>query len=828
MRGLPLLKDWKFILGEPEGVHLLSTDDSHFKTVDLPHDWSVAFSFDQEKGESCTGYLLGGIGWYRKHFMTTKDMAHNTIIINCDGIYNRATIYCNGKRVTFHPYGYSPCLVDVTDYLNPLGEDNVIAIKVDHTRYADSRWYTGSGIYRKVSMHILPMIHIPVWGISVTTPRIEQDFAIIRSQVTLHNTTQEKNAIDIVGKVYDGNQLIEKKVIACDIEKQTWSDVIIDFEISNPVKWEIHHGKLYDIKVEVVLDGRIIQTESTRTGIREFYFDADKGFFLNGSNRLIKGVCLHHDAGLVGAAVPLDVWKRRLKLLKECGCNAIRTAHNPASEDFLDLCDEMGFLVQEEFFDEWDNPKDKRKNGVEKFVDDLSRGHAEFFREYAKEDVQNIVKRDRNHPCIFQWSIGNEIEWTYTKYNNATGYFGKDATGVYTWTLPPYSKEKIRKNINKIPRDYYDVDTTARQLTQWTKAVDRTRPVLANCILPTVSYETGFIDELDIVGYSYRRVIYDYGHENYPKKPIMGTENMPQWHEWKAVLEKEHIPGIFIWTGIDHMGEGWVQKLWPRRGSNLALLDFAGFKKPAYHMFKSLWRDEPHIKMFTQRLEHSLYEQNDAAQLQEKVEGAWQTRDWFWHDVNPYWNYQEGESIVVEAYSNCDHIALYLNDALIATRYLKDFEDHIYKWHVPFVRGTLKAIGVKDGETIESVIQTVGAVKAIELEVDKNVITTDGDSVVHVIAKLVDEKGNVTTNQEARIDFAVEGANKIRGVDNGCSDNVQDYQSTSIVTHQGKCLMIVQGLEEGTLHIQGKCVTMDLVSNLCTVEVQQLGKNETC
>ncbi|QGG56421.1 glycoside hydrolase family 2 TIM barrel-domain containing protein [Paenibacillus sp. B01] len=819
MRGIPFIQDWKFILGEPESPHLLATDDTSWRTLDLPHDWSVEFPFDQEKGEACTGYLPGGIGWYRKRFTSTPEMTGSKVIINFDGIYNRASIYCNGQLVRFHPYGYSPCLVDITDCLHAEGEDNLIAVKVDHSRYADSRWYTGSGIYRKAALHIMPKLHIPVWGTYYTTPDVDDASAVVRGVITLRNDEAGPQQAELICSLFgpDG-QLAAKERVSCSLAGNQSEELQMEWKIPNPERWEIHDGKLYRAIIEVVDDGRTIQTVEDRIGIREFRFDVDKGFYFNGRITLIKGVNLHHDGGLVGAAVPLDVWRRRLETLKACGCNAIRTAHNPASEDFLDLCDEMGFLVQEEFFDEWDNPKDKRSNGGEQRVDDITRGHAEYFREYAKQDLQDTVLRDRNHPCIFQWSIGNEIEWTYPKYNEATGYFGMNASGNYFWTLPPNSKDKIREIIQGLPRDAYDIDKTARLLSRWTKELDTTRPVTANCILPSASYESGYIDELDIAGYSYRRVIYDYGHQHYPDKPILGTENVAQWHEWKAVLEREHIPGIFLWTGIDHMGEA-IQKPWPRKGSNLGLLDFAGFQKPSYHMFKSLWNEEAHVHLVTQTVEESLYRLNEAGELVEKVPGGWQERVWFWHDVNSHWNYRDGELVVVEVYSNCEEVSLYLNNTLVAAKRLEQFEDHIYKWAVPYAAGELRAVGKRAGESTSASIHTVGPIHSIQLLGDKDILQIHPDHVVHVTVQLLDAQGHAITNQNVELAFEVEGECRILGVDNGSPDNVQPYQSTSLVTELGRGLLLVQGTKPGELAIKAKCAAIHAISNICKVKV---------
>ncbi|MGS0523886.1 glycoside hydrolase family 2 TIM barrel-domain containing protein [Zobellia nedashkovskayae] len=292
----------------------------------------------------------------------------------------------------------------------------------------------------------------------------------------------------------------------------------------------------------------------------------------------IKGVCLHHDGGMVGAAVPDDVWRRRLTKLKKAGCNAIRISHNPGSEAFLNLCDEMGFLVQDEFFDEWDNPKDKRKNMNEQSVDYVTRGYTEHFQEWAEKDLKNTILAHRNHPSIIQWSIGNEIEWTYPRNTDATGFFNNMGwQGNYFFSEPPFTPEQIKEQLKTLPKEKYDIGKTAQKLAKWTKELDTTRYVTANCILPSASHLSGYTDALDVVGYSYRRVIYDYGHKNYPNEVIMGTENLPQWHEWKAVMERPFISGLFLWTGIDYMGES--NGGWPKKGTNSGLLNSEVLKK---------------------------------------------------------------------------------------------------------------------------------------------------------------------------------------------------------------------------------------------------------
>lgn len=814
--------NWKFLLGNEPGAHLLEYDDASWRNVQIPHDWSVEKDFDPVEGEACTAFLTGGFGWYRKKFRTTEEMRDQNVYIVFDGIYNRSTVYVNGEKVKFHPYGYSPLCIDVTGYLYEVGEENIIAVAVDHERYADSRWYTGSGIYRKVSMYILPKVHIPVWGTFFTTPFVTAEKAVACGKITLVNDKIHDENLILNCYLYDSeSSLVEKQERNVLIYKGSKREIDISFQIENPVLWDIHKGNMYSVTVEIVSEKEVIQSYQTRFGIREFRFDPEKGFFLNGISRKIKGVCLHHDGGAVGAAVPLAVWRRRLEKLQECGCNAIRTAHNPASEDFLNLCDEMGFLVQEEFYDEWDNPKDKRNNGTE-FPDKVNfytRGHAEFFQEYAKSDLQNTILRDRNHPCIFQWSIGNEIEWTYPKYNAATGYFNADASGNYFWTLPPYSREKIKDNIRQIPREHYEIGETAHKLAAWTKEMDVTRPVVANCILPSASYESGYTDALDIVGFSYRQVVYDYCHENYPDKPILGTENLGQWHEWKAVLEREFVSGIFIWTGVDYLGEAGRGNPWPVKGTSSGLIDFCGFEKPSYHMFKALWNEEPHIHMETQRLEDSLYEMDADGVLVEKVKDNWKHMLWLWQDVNPYWAYREGEKIVIEAYTNCECAELFCNDKSYGIQYLKDHADHILKWVIPYETGQIKVKGIENQKyVVEDELVTPSDFEALSLEADKNELHADVDDAVHVVLALRDQMNRWIRHQEQEVIFHVSGPCRICSVDNGSKQNVYAYQGKKIETYQGRAMLVIQADKPGIIEVTAECG--NVISNKVTINVK--------
>ncbi len=783
-------------------VHM-DEEDSNWRKVRLPHDWSVEFPFDLEKGEGCTGYLLGGIGWYRKYFKTTEDMVGKKVIINFDGIYNRSNIYCNNQFIKFHPYGYSPCLIDISEYLKPVGEENIISVKVDHSRYADSRWYTGSGIYRKVSMHILERVNIPVWGLYFTSPVITSENAIIHGEIEVENGTSNSKRVLVKTSIIDPNGIeVAKKNSNVSVEPHNKSLLKLELIVKKPILWDIDATNMYQVKVQLVNEDRIAQEEYLKIGLRTSEFDPEKGFFLNGKSTLIKGVCLHHDAGIVGAAVPNDVWRRRLELLKACGCNAIRTAHNPYSEEFFDLCDEIGFLVQEEFYDEWDYAKDKRWNCADRKCDYISRGHVEFFKHYAKEDLQAVMKRDRNHPCIFQWSLGNEIEWGYPQCDEYTGYFHKDSNAHWAWDLPPYSPEKIQKMIAAIPEERYSLRKTANQLANWTREMDLSRHVTSNCVMPASSHLDGYTDALDVVGYSHRHMLYDYGHENYPDKPIMGCESGPTWFQWKATEDRDFISGMFMWTGIDYLGEAdYSRRNIYKKGSGSGIIDFAGFPKTGWHVFKTWWEEEAYIFANTSKVEESGYMLDENNVLVEREKDIWKQPQRYKEFVNEHWNYGDNELVLIEAYSNCEDVTLLVNGKVVSTQYSHNSIDKAFRWIVPYKIGNITVIGKKDGEECNYQIHTTGALSEIVLESDKLELTTDYDCVSHLVVTLHDEKGQSISNKEENIEFFLEGPYINMGVDNGAATNFQAFQSNHLCTNKGKALMIIQGAEKGTIKV---------------------------
>ncbi|MBB6440532.1 glycoside hydrolase family 2 TIM barrel-domain containing protein [Phycisphaera mikurensis] len=780
------LSDWAFAPTDDAAAVEPGFDAASFAPVRVPHDWSVEHGFD-ERLEGCTGYLPGGFGTYRRAFPTPEVPAGGRVRLTFDGVYNRSEVWLNGRRIHQHPYGYSPFTLDLTDQLAPADQENLIAVRVDRTRYADSRWYTGSGIYRAVTLEVVEALHVAHDGVFVTTPEVSDGHAsaTVRTEV-VHAGAGEVGFVlhqRVLGP--DGAEAASTRAgfNSADAGVRAVEQTL---EIADPQRWSPDAPTLYTLQTRVERAGEVVDEVETRIGFRTLEHDAARGFFLNGRPTPIRGVCLHHDGGCVGAAVPDAVWERRLRTLKDGGCNAIRTAHNPPSAAFLDLCDRIGFLVQDEFFDEWEFPKDKRKNCREQSVDAITRGYCEHFPTHAEADLKAVMRRDRNHPCVFQWSIGNEIEWTYPAYVEATGFFNMDWQGNYFWSLPPNDRATIRATIEAAGPD--PCGETAQRLAGWTRELDTTRPVFANCILPSASLETAYGDALDVMGFSYRRVMYDYAGRHHPEKAVMGGENLGHAHEWQAVQERDRVAGLFLWTGIDYMGESDGQ--WPRKSTDSGLLDAAGFVKPAWHLMRTLWRPEvPHTHITTQTLDDSLYRVDADGRVLEREPGQWERRLWGWHGVEEHWNWRKGEIVIVEVASTAGELDLVLNGRSLGARRREDFPDRLFKWAVPWEAGELRAVG--GGADVG--IRTAGPPATLKLSRGPSAmaVAVRSPDAHHVEARLHDADGRRVRHAEAELTFRPDGPGKVLGVDNGSPRSVQPYASDRLTTSQGRALAIV-------------------------------------
>ena len=791
---------WKFQLhhetGQKESVPL---DDSQWREIRLPHDWSVEHSFDSDL-EGCTGYLPGGVAWYQKHFPTPEAITEKKVFVLFDGVYNNARFWLNGQLLGENPYGYSPVFFDLTDHLSKNGSNNVLSVHVDRSRYADSRWYTGSGIYRNVKLVTVDKLHIPIWGTFLKTPEISDEKALVQLKTKVVNDRDRACGFALATRIVDRHDnVVAEQQEEIGLAAGETTTVLQEFSIQNPELWDTAIPNMYKAETTLIDGEREIGEYTTAFGIRSLHFDKDQGFFLNGKPTYVKGVCLHHDGGLVGAAVPKGVWRRRLQNLKDAGCNAIRTSHNPFSEEFLDLCDEMGFLVQNEIFDEMDNPKDKRHNMNEREVDYITRGYTEHFQQWGKSDLTRTMLRDRNHPCVFQWSIGNEIEWTYPHYQHVSGLWDPNVKQSYWNRISDLTADEMKRRYQALPDRKYKLTETASRLADWVRELDDTRPVTANLIIPVASLASGYAQTLDVVGFSYQTAQYNWAKKNYPDMLLTGNENAGTWQDWNSIVENPMVFSMFMWTGIDYMGE--AHDKWPQKGWDGDMLDLAGFKKQGWNYFKSIWVNEPHLSIGTLPLKESKFKLDELVTRPVSIAPKEQQ----WANSNMHWNYSPGELVLVEVCTNHHTAELFLNGRSLGSRSLSDCPDRILRWVVPFQPGVLLAKAGFDGEEQTAELASAGKPTGIRLTTDQTELVADGYDVAHVVAQLIDGEGNDVKTDDLKLEFQVDGNIKILGVDNGSNRSVQDYQTNRLVTSQGRALLLLQSKRTtGTVMVQAR------------------------
>lgn len=750
--------DWKFFLGDDSAAIDPAFDDSKWRSVNLPHDWSIESDFTKDyPATNQGGALPGGIGWYRKTFVLPTSAAGKNVRIEFDGVYRNSEVWINGQYLGKWAYGYTAFDYDLTKYLQPAPAENIITVKVDNSQQPNSRWYTGSGIYRNVQLILSNKdIAIAHHSVFITTRQISDNKAQIYISAKLDlNADSIPGTVRIAVDIYDSKERQVYEQLEWVRIKGMFTGDPNQFEdsiiITNPKFWSPDQPNLYKAVINVsMIDQR--DEFSATFGIRSFRFDDKKGFFINDKPLKIKGVCLHHDLGALGAAFNKVAARRQLKVLKEMGCNAIRTAHNPPAAEFLDLCDEMGFLVMDEAFDIWQ----KRKNKFDYHQD---------FKDYHEQDLKAMILRDRNHPSVFMWSIGNEIREQF------------DSTGI----------------------------ALTRELTAIVKSLDTTRPVI--CALTENFPEKNFIYQsgvLDVLGFNYKLDDYKDLPTRFPGQKILAAEtvsalatrgvydqpsdSMRIWppdskqpftkgnadmtvsaydntyaywgatHEkaWLAVKNNEFMAGCFVWSGFDFLGEP-VPYPWPARSSYYGIIDLAGFPKDVYYMYQSEWTTKPVLHIF------------------------------------PHWNWSVGKTVDVWAYyNNADEVELYLNGRSLGKRKKTKDKLHVI-WQVPYSPGTLKAISRKNGKTVLiKEIKTAGKPVRIELKSERKMIMTDGKDLAFVTVRVVDKDGNLVPNADNLIKFRVEGAGFIAGTDNGFQADTMSLKNTNRKAWKGMALVIIQ------------------------------------
>ena len=748
--------DWRFLLGDSAQMAKAEYNDSWWRRLDLPHDWAIEGDFYVGNPSGASGGALpGGIGWYRKHFTINREStANNRYFIEFDGVYMNSTVYVNGQKVGNRPYGYSSFEYDITPYVKE-GE-NVVAVRVDNSDQPNSRWYSGCGIYRHVWLTETHPIHVKHWGVYVHDGKVEVDY---------ENPTKQKVTV-----------------------KNTWLDAAgKPVSIKKPRKWSCEDPYIYKVRTQLIVGGKVVDEVETTTGFRDFKFDAKTGFWLNGKNFKLNGVCEHHDLGCLGAALNEDALHRKLTKLKAMGVNSIRTSHNPPAPELLNMCDTMGLIVMDESFDMWRRRKTQND-------------YARFFDEWHERDLSDLVLRDRNHPSVLMWSIGNEVleQWSSAEADTLTLEqanlilnAGHDAS-----TLAKDGERSVQSLMTQ-------------HLAEIVKRYDTTRPITAGCQEPSPNNHLFKSGAIDIIGFNYHHQWAKDVPKNFPDKPFIFSESvsalqtrgyymMPsdkiytapeQWwlpytdpsymcsaydnmhaswsstHEemWDVVKHTPYVGGQYIWTGFDYIGEP-TPYGFPARSSYFGIIDLAGFPKDVYYMYQSEWTQKPVLHLF------------------------------------PHWNWIPGDEIDMWCYyNNADEVELFVNGKSQGVRRKLRDEDnektrHLNSkyhvgWRVTFEPGEVKVVARKDGSVVgEQTIRTAGAPERIRLSVDYQ-----GKTTTFITAEVVDKDGNLCPWAEDMIYFVGEGNGRILGTDNGCQTSMERFTSPKRKAFFGKCMVVVSG-----------------------------------
>lgn len=806
-----LRENWKFCLeeqGEPQsasskeyrrqevwGAWYKGYDDSRWKDVTVPHDWSVEQPFSPQYS-SGTGYVMGGIGWYRVHFRLPEEYRGKSLKVVFDGVYKNSQVWCNSYYLGRRPYGYSTFSYDITHAAAFGNTENVICVKVTHTDIADSRWFTGSGITRKVTLVIEEPIHPAEYGVFFHTEKVETDEtnparSTGRARLAIRHWTAGQDSVKIRSALVDENG---ESVLTLE-DRAAGGECTLEGTLEQAKLWSPEHPYLYTLRTWYALqeeEQAYYLVDETPVGIRQAEFHPQKGFFLNGEEVKIKGVCVHHDGGALGAAMEPEVWQRRLAALKECGCNAIRCSHNPHMPELYELCDRMGFLVMDEAFDEWENAKNKWSRGHNVYPP-VHQGYFEEFPQWHEADLRAMVDRDRNHPSVILWSIGNEIDYPndpycHPSFASMTG--NNDADKPVAERMYDAAKPDARRLV-----------AIADKLERIVREEDDTRPVTLALAFPELSAETGLLQGLDVVGYNYKEHLYEKDHGRFPEKPFLGSENSHSYHAWLAVRDQAYISGQFLWTGIDYLGE---TRKWPMRGSTAGIITCAGEKKPEFYRRKSFWSQEPVLEVVARRM----------------ADG-----DESWLPVESHWNYRENEEILVKVFSNLPRVRLLLNGQELGrlTAYNGDGE---YCFQVSYRPGTLTAEGYGEpgdsqltvsgsiGETpvaARSLI-TAGRAEKLACQIWRQPDILTGQSweeasgelgyLYQLEIGLLDAQGNPVSWQERSVSVEVEGQGELAGLESGNLADTTPYRDNSRSTFHGRLLAFVRRKKPGEVKVK--------------------------
>ncbi len=764
---------WKFSKGECAGAEAPEFNDKKWERVDLPHDWSIEGPFSQENPAfSRGGWLPTGKCAYRKSFVVDEMDRDQRFEIYFDGAYRNSEVYINGEFLGMRPMGYIAFHYDLTPYIK-FGEENIITVKLDNSSQPGSRWYTGTGIYRHTYLIKTPKLYIPIWGNYIKANEVSKckNEATITVETTVNNDSDKTTNFNFRYTILDADgDLVAQRVgegITLKRGEATLAQAKV--EVDSPKLWSTDSPYLYTIKTEILSEGKIIYSESDKSGIRTLEFNHDKGFFLNGKSVKLKGVCLHHAGGALGSAIHRRTTERQIEKLKEMGANAIRTAHNAFSEEFLDVCDSMGMLVMSETFDEWEDFKKPTVmvNGVK---DNIPVDYyAKQFKEWSDRDFTDHVMRDRNHTSIIMWCIGNEIEQMHSEDGIAIGRrltnivhkldYRPSTNGAhgYGWNRWPLDETVATSDIygyNYIKEDGLEKE---RALQPYRMAVI-TEHESAQCFYPRGTYFFNKEEEKawwDKLGYE-KDGSFKWATE---RRDYIGT---PAIKSWEDIKERDYIMGTFIWTGWDYLGEV-IPFGWPARSSSFAPIDLAGFPKDGYYFYQSQWSDKPMVHLF------------------------------------PHWSWSghEGEQIKITGFTNGDEVELFINGKSQGKQSNNRSGVEYQTWDVKYEPGELKAISYRNGAVVaEKIIHTAGAPAAIHTETRRTEMRKGGQDLIYVECTIIDKDGNEVPTANNMIDFSVKGAATIAGVDNGDNMCHESFKGSSHSAFNGKCLVILESTDK--------------------------------
>ena len=757
-------KNWKFHRGSVANAEQTSYNDSKWRALDLPHDWSVEpvpiqkegvtigpFSKINESGAGGvdTGQTLGGEGWYRKEFTIDKEDANKLFTIYFEGVYNQSEIWVNGKKAYFNPYGYTSYKVDITQYCNAPGLMNTIAVKVVNAG-ENSRWYSGSGIYRHVWLIKTDKLYLNEWDTFIDASELKGKDAIVKYSTVLHNKSGQNASAELNIKIFStqGKEVYSDKKFVTNLSDRTFLD---SFTIKNAELWSIENPVMYTAEITIVSNGKEYDKVSIPFGVRTIEFSAEKGFLLNGKSLKLKGGCVHHDNGLLGSATINRAEEKKVELLKANGYNAVRCAHNQVSEYFLDACDKLGILVIHETFDQWQQPK-------------RNQDYHQFFDEWSDKDLALSVRRDRNHPSIIMWSIGNEIA-------QRADSIGEIIAKRLVTTIKGYDTSRyttIGAN------DFWD---RRKEGFVWNKD----------------SYRA--FRNIDVAGYNYMWKEYENDHKEFPDRIIYGSESFPKEaaQNWNLIEKHPYVIGDFVWTAIDYIGEaglGHALELaegernpqfmgWPWYNAWCGDIDFCGDKKPQSYYRDILWR-EREISMAVRR---------PVSPGKKEVVNAWG-----WTDELLSWNWEglEGQPMRVNVYSRSSKVRLYLDDKLIGEKETGK-EDYTATFEVPYSQGILKAVNVdKNKETAEVVLKTTDKPASIRLTADRNQIKADKNDLSYVKIEIVDKNGNVIPDTNLQVNIKCKGNGSVIASGNAAYDDMKSFRSLTPNTFRGRAIAIIQ------------------------------------